>query len=1366
MTANLSWTATLADPAIQADALSYCANGTLSQAAAIQILTDIANRGAVTAAELSSLQTIAAALNVDLTASPYVTSVFDQLVLGSPMNSTWTGGSATPVALGNLQVGTTPVQLNELIGKWFLGTDLPDPNIPQNLDGQGASAVYPNYKAIALPLFGLSGLPSVNDVNQGELGDCVVCATMIDMVVNHPNMLGSMIVNNGNGTYGVRFFIDGTADWVTVNNQMPVNSSANLVFNNAYAANDSFWADLIEKAYAELSASGQLGHPAVNSYDNINGNYASIVLPAFTGAAVTLYDSSSPTWTADKQIFIQDLGIGDDLLLDDAQPAGVNTTDSAGKTQLAGDHEFAVIGYDSATGNFIVRNPWGVNAPGYSQSYDTQFEVSMDQIAAVDGQICVDNSGNLPVGPYNVVGALAAKQAGLLIGAPAIADSAADVAGDLDQLQSLASAGQLGAITLIDGGQPTLTIGPAQLAADGQALTAIASSFSLAFSGALTVAEAQGLSSSALADLVSTFAVADSAANISTNLDTLEALASAGKLTSITLTNLDIPILTLTPAQLTNDSKALSEIAGAYLLNGSQLVLPQAGSANVAVVEINPDPALGPANVRFIDNHGGVVGFFGDSNLNYQAFIWSGENPGSVTDLSPLSGDVASVAKMDNGAGTVVGYSTSSADTSTPVVWQGRSGVAMALSLNSGFTSGEALAINSVGDIAGSESNGTNHSIVIWKNGVPTQVGANPYATADTTYAINDSDSLAGLATVVIPGLGSTTEAYTYQNGLLSVLPALAGDSSSGAYGINNANQVVGFSLGATEHAVVWQNGQVANLGTLALSDQSFSSAIDNNGIVVGYDFSTQSQQAVIWVDGVIYNLNSLIPSDSGWILQTARSVDDVIDGTVLVTGSGVLNNAADSYAVQIPVTNLSPTAAAAWQGYQTGLMTSAVHVTDSANDVSAQIDALQSLATAGMLTSITLTDSGTPTLSLTSTQIVEDAKAIQDISSSYTLSVAGLDSAIANFIVSQDAANRGANGIALDYPGIAPAGGNSVIGLQTTAFTGGYNVLVLDGPRSEYQLSVASSGAVTITDELSHTTVADTGISSIIFDGSQITPTSTGYPQMYFVEGSNGSQIAAFYDAVLGRLPDLAGLEYWQNQLNSGTSLVSIAADFIGSSEFLARFPSASLPADNGGPNNTAFVTALYENVLGRAPDTAGLAYWVGNLASGAQNRADVLLSFTGSAENMADISASNGGWLVNTSSGGYAAPPYTLVHDTQSSITEGGTETFTLATNGVAANTVVYYTLSGVTASEVVGGHLTGTITVGSNGEASLAVTLTSTPGQGLSGNLTATISTTSGGPAVATASEALTETAVSAGHIALVGVSAVPGHAEAMG
>jgi hypothetical protein len=296
---SASWINSLADSGIKADLLNYASDGVLTDAAAIQILTDVANRGSVTAAELSSLQTIAANLNNGLSTSDYVAYVFSQLVDGNPANSTWTGGNTTSVALGNLQVGTTTTQMSELIGKWFLGTDLPDPSLPAGSDWS-----LQGYSPVAGPLYSSTGAASINDVCQGGDGDCEFLAGLIDVVVNHPQLLSSMIVNNGNGTYGVRFSVNGQEVWETVNDELPTYGGGNLDYAHNYNEQDTaMWAALVEKAYAQLSSSGLIGHPAINSYNNISADPPTDVFENLTNSTnVTYYLSNQAGWSSEKSI--------------------------------------------------------------------------------------------------------------------------------------------------------------------------------------------------------------------------------------------------------------------------------------------------------------------------------------------------------------------------------------------------------------------------------------------------------------------------------------------------------------------------------------------------------------------------------------------------------------------------------------------------------------------------------------------------------------------------------------------------------------------------------------------------------------------------------------------------------------------------------------------------------------------------------------------------------------------------------------------------------------------------------------------------------------------------------------------------------
>tara|TARA_B100000579_G_scaffold169164_1_gene137770 strand:- start:27 stop:236 length:210 start_codon:yes stop_codon:yes gene_type:complete len=57
-----------------------------------------------------------------------------------------------------------------------------------------------------------------------------------------------------------------------------------------------------------------------------------------------------------------------------------------------------------------------------------------------------------------------------------------------------------------------------------------------------------------------------------------------------------------------------------------------------------------------------------------------------------------------------------------------------------------------------------------------------------------------------------------------------------------------------------------------------------------------------------------------------------------------------------------------------------------------------------------------------------------------------------------------------------------------------------------------------------------------------------------------------------------------------------------------------------NCGTSNlwlSGYVDTLYTNVLGRLPDAEGKVYWLGQLSSGRETRAEALLGFAESTEN-----------------------------------------------------------------------------------------------------------------------------------------------------
>lgn len=103
---------------------------------------------------------------------------------------------------------------------------------------------------------------------------------------------------------------------------------------------------------------------------------------------------------------------------------------------------------------------------------------------------------------------------------------------------------------------------------------------------------------------------------------------------------------------------------------------------------------------------------------------------------------------------------------------------------------------------------------------------------------------------------------------------------------------------------------------------------------------------------------------------------------------------------------------------------------------------------------------------------------------------------------------------------------------------------------------------------------------------------------------------IFRLYNAAFARLPDPDGLSNWINaNEGGGFSYEQTANEFINSQEFINRYGS------NQG--DTDYITTVYNNVLDRDPDSAGLSHYVGLLGSGEMSRAEMMFAFSESPEN-----------------------------------------------------------------------------------------------------------------------------------------------------
>ena len=569
-TAVPSWVSGLATATIKADMTAADVNGGVTDAGLAQVFSDLATslsvtKTTLTAAEFADLKTIAANLNNGMTASAYLTYVTNALVNGNAANATWTGGSAKPMALGNLAVGGSATQLTELTGKWFLGTDLPSSVVAMS----GSSSFSVSYSFVSKPLYAAGG-PGMNDINQGYLGDCYLLSSLAEVASQNASAITSMITNNGNNTYGVRFYYHGTAEYVTVNNDL---ANGGAEFNSG----PDLWGSLIEQAYAQFQTINLDTGNSVNygnSWSTIgNGGMPDWALEGITGAAsITDYFANGSSWFSETlnasmtptasssglavaavlSALVTDLSLGYDLVL----ASNTYATDSSGRYTLIADHAMSIYGYDKTTGNLEIRNPWGSVSAG--QYWDTTFEVSLATLLSDGDSISVANlpgTGSGIVSNAPVANA-AALQANAAVSGFTIADTMANVGA---ALHALTGDTKLISITLTDSSKPSLSLTATQLAADSPVLSKIASPYNLTVTAA-SVAAAASIQANAA---VVAFTVADTAAAVT---EALAALAGDSKLTSVTLTDSTKPTLTLTSAQYAADSAILAKIVSAHNL--------------------------------------------------------------------------------------------------------------------------------------------------------------------------------------------------------------------------------------------------------------------------------------------------------------------------------------------------------------------------------------------------------------------------------------------------------------------------------------------------------------------------------------------------------------------------------------------------------------------------------------------------------------------------------------------------------------------------------------------------------------------------------------------------------------------------------
>ena len=316
-------------------------DGVLDRGDMLGIFAQVSKDGKVSTQEFSDLQKLVA--NTKFFAGyDYVDVLATHVISADPANATYQG-----TVLGSLKAGSSSSQLDLLVNKWFRGTDH-----PSTMSGV-------TYQKAAGSLF--PHAPTYTDVHQGYLGDCYFVASLGETALVNPSLITSMFIVNGDGSYTVRFYHNGKADYVTVDSMLPATSAGNLVYDglgqNVRDKNASLWVPLAEKAYTQIDASGwlraDLGDLGHNSYSAIAGGY-------MTDALTQITDHRAGYWAVDKNTFTAAYNAHDLITF--------GSVTSPVDRGVVGNHAYAVVGYNASTQMVTLFNPWGINngssAPG------------------------------------------------------------------------------------------------------------------------------------------------------------------------------------------------------------------------------------------------------------------------------------------------------------------------------------------------------------------------------------------------------------------------------------------------------------------------------------------------------------------------------------------------------------------------------------------------------------------------------------------------------------------------------------------------------------------------------------------------------------------------------------------------------------------------------------------------------------------------------------------------------------------------------------------------------------------------------------------------------------------------------------------
>ncbi|KJC40735.1 hypothetical protein UP09_21665 [Bradyrhizobium sp. LTSP885] len=771
-----------------------------------------------------------------------------------------------------------------------------------------------------------------------------------------------------------------------------VDSAVNVLADTGSLQGDAILvSDTAADVSAELDAlNADISINAINLTDSGTPTLTLTVSQAL-GDSTTLGEIENSSYAVDISDTAADVAAQLDALVGDARLGSIALTDAGTPTLTVTAAQFvndAAVLADISNSNAAID----VSDTAANVAANIDALASDSKLASID----LTDSGT-PALSLDAAQTLGDTAALAKIANPAYSISLSDTAADVSfTIDALNADNKINSITLTDSGTPSLMLSAAQLLGDTTALGEITNagyqidifdtaanilSNNAAFAANSHVASAIVVDSAATvlaqaaaiaADTkVSSVFVSDTAANVSADIDALNA---DGELSAVALTDSGVPTLTLSVAQALNDGHVISNI-----VNTNFKIAISDTAANVAanMDVLNADGAIGSisltdsgtptfdltAGQALVDSQ--VLSKI--TNQDYAVEIL-GDAADVVEDASALTadGNITSIAVTDTEANVSANFDALGAIASLrSIALTDSAGSSLVLSASQALDDTAEL-----GKIAGA------YSIIV---------------TDDVADVLADEAALSDDTDVAFVEVTDTAA------NVLDNAAALAADGKVISVTVSDAaaNVAADESSLAADTQVRSVN-VVDNVANILANEATLRSDSKLRSIVV-VDTATNIAANIAALSQVTSGtgINMKIASTAALTLSVAAALDtvntsgsftiDVVDtaaniaanidqlnemssiGSIALTDGGVATLNLTAYQALVDRTALGLIGSSNYQ----------IAVDDTAADVSSGMDALN---VDGAVVSITLSDTGTPTLALTVAQALNDTSALGKI--------------------------------------------------------------------------------------------------------------------------------------------------------------------------------------------------------------------------------------------------------------------------------------------------------------------------------------------------------------------------------------------------